>query len=60
MNKIILHQSVVIPLPAPTNLVTRMVSVDEEGQGLYFEPLDEPIGQQLTNTAVAVAAMHVR
>ena len=38
MKKIILDQRVVIPLPAPTNLVTRIVSVDEEGQGLYFEP----------------------
>ena len=44
------------------NLVTQMASVDEGGQGLYFEPLFDLIGQQLTNTAeaAAVAAMHGR
>ena len=60
MKKIILDQRVVIPLPALTDLVTRMASVDEEGQGLYFEPLFDRIGQQLTNTAAAAAAMHGR
>ena len=45
MKKIILDQRIVIPLPAPTNLVTRMASVNEEGQGLYVEPLVDPIGQ---------------
>ena len=58
MKKYILHQRVVIPLRLPTNLVTRMASVDEEGQGLYFELLVDPIKQQLTNTAAA--AMHGR
>ena len=58
MHKIILHQRVVIPLPATTNLVTRMASVDEEVQGLYFEPLVQPIGQQLTNMAAAATAIH--
>ena len=60
MHKIILHQRVVSPLMIPMNLVTRMASVDKEGQGLYFEPLVKLVGQELTNTAVAAAAIHGR
>ena len=58
MKRIISDQRVVIPLPVPTNLVTRTASVNEGGQGLHFEPLFDGIGQQLTNTAAA--AMHGR
>ena len=57
-NKIILDQRVLSPPTILTNLVTQIASVNIEGQGLYFEPLVEPIGQELTNTAAA--AMHGR
>ena len=40
------------------SITTQMASVNEGAQGLYFDPLVDPIGQQLTNTVAALAAMH--
>jgi len=37
-----------------------MTSVDEGGQGLYFEPLVDPIEQKLISTAAAAAKIHGR
>jgi len=34
----------------PTNLATRMTSIERGGQGPYFVPQGNLIGQQLTNT----------
>ena len=42
------------------NITTEMASVDGEGPRLSFWSLMDPIGHQLTNMAVAVAAMHGR
>ena len=46
----------------PMNLVTHPSYIDKGGQGLNLLPLVDLIGQQLTNTAAAVAAyaMHGR
>ena len=41
-------------------LKTQPMSVDRGGPGLSFWSLIEPIGQQLTNMAAAVAPVHVR
>ena len=59
-SKIILDQRVLSPPMILTNLVTQIASVNVEGQGLYFEPLVELIGQELTNTAAATGAMYGR
>ena len=53
MIKIVLHQRHVSPPTIHTNIATRMASVDRGDQGPFFLPLVDPIGQQLTNTAVA-------
>ena len=58
MHTIMLDQRFFFPLAIHMNVAAGMVSVDGGDPGLSFWSMVDPVGQQLTSTAVAAAAMH--